>query len=309
MNALNLWRNNMHTPQTETRNSRSKDDPGLDQHLSDSDFNRLSGFIHSQYGINLPPAKKSLLEGRLRKRMKHFQMMSFRQYCDYLFTREGMAEELIHMIDAVTTNKTDFFREPSHFTYLTEKILPELMKLPGAGGKLDFVIWSAACSSGEEPYTMAMVLSEYASQTPGMDFSVFATDISTKVLSTAQQAIYDTDKIEPIPMGIRKKYLLRSRDPAARVVRIAPELRQKVTFRRMNLMDTTYSIPANIHAIFCRNVLIYFDAATQERLIRQFCNHLVPGGHLFMGHAETLNNLKVPLQYVAPTIYRKVETS
>jgi len=275
------------------------------QCLSDPDFNRLSAFIHAQYGIHLPPTKKSLLEGRLRKRMKSVQASSFRNYCDYLFTKEGMAEELVHMIDAVTTNKTDFFREPSHFTYLTGKVLPELTD--GASGHNKIVIWSAACSTGEEPYTLAMILSEYANQSRGFDFSILATDISTKVLGKAEQAVYEAEKIEPIPMALRKKYLLKSRDPLRQVVRIIPELREKITFRRLNLVDTDYPVPEGIHAIFCRNVLIYFDNATQERLIRQFCRHLAPGGHLFMGHAETLNNLKVPLHYVAPTIYRKAD--
>ena len=271
--------------------------------LSDNDFKRLSTFIHKQCGIYLPHAKKTLLEGRLRKRMKSVQATTFSSYCEYLFTPEGMAEELIHMIDAVTTNKTDFFREPSHFSYLTGKVLPEVAGKKRGPHRINF--WSAACSTGEEPYTLAMILSEYASQSAGFDFAILATDISTRALGKAEQAIYEEDKITPIPMGLRKKYLLKSRDPLRRVVRIAPELREKVIFHRLNLADMDYPLPTGIHAIFCRNVFIYFDTATQERLIRQFCRHLAPGGYLFMGHAETLNNLKVPLHYVAPTIYRK----
>jgi chemotaxis protein methyltransferase CheR len=277
------------------------------QKLSEKDFIRLSRFIQLEYGIQLPPAKKTLLEGRLRKRMKRVNETSFSRYCNYLFTGKGMKEELPYMIDAVTTNKTDFFREPSHFTYLTGKALPALLSVQGNRGLKKIQIWSAACSTGEEPYTLAMVLSEFSNQCSGFDFSILATDISTQVLGKAEQAVYETDKIDPIPLELRKKYLLKSRDPSKRIVRIAPEVRQKVTLLRLNLMDAQYAVPKDVHIIFCRNVLIYFDAPTQERVIRQFCEHLAPGGFLFMGHAETLNNLNVPLRYAAPTIYRKVQ--
>ena len=193
-----------------------------DQVLSDTDFTRVSRFIHEQFGIHLPPKKKSMLEGRLRKRMKAVRMDSFRRYCDYLFTREGMAEELPYMIDAVTTNKTDFFREPSHFVYLADRALPELTAGQEGTIRKQILLWSAACSTGEEPYTLAMVLSEFAERYPGFDFAVLATDISTRVLGKAQDGIYEMEKIEPIPMDMRKKYLLRSRDASHRRVRVAP---------------------------------------------------------------------------------------
>ncbi len=276
---------------------------GIDRSLSEHDFTRVSRFVHEQFGIHLTPQKKSLLEGRLRKRMRATRIDSFRRYCDYLFTGAGMAEELPHMIDAVTTNKTDFFREPSHFAFLVDRALPELAAVRPE--RKQVLVWSAACSSGEEPYTLAMVLQEFADRCPGFDFAVLATDISTRVLDKAREGIYEAEKIEPVPMDLRKKYLLRSRDPAQRRVRIAPELREKVLFRRMNLAEQRYEIPEGIDVVFCRNVLIYFDAATQERLIGQFCRHLSPGGYLFMGHAETISNMNVPLAYVAPTIYRK----
>ena len=284
------------------------DDRGNDlstQKLSEKDFIRLSQFIQKQYGIQLPPAKKTMLEGRLRKRMKYVNESSFSHYCDYVFTGKGMTEELPYMIDAVTTNKTDFFREPAHFTYLTGTALPELIKLQRASVRKKIQAWSAACSTGEEPYTMAMVLSEFSNQRSDFDFAILATDISTDVLTKAEQAVYEAEKIEPVPMNLRKKYLLKSRDPSSMIVRITPELRQKVAFFRMNLMDRVYAVPGGIHIIFCRNVLIYFDTATQEKIIRQFSQLLTPGGYLFMGHAETLNNLNVPLRYVAPTTYRK----
>ena len=278
-----------------------------DRTLSERDFNRVSRFVHEQFGIYLTPQKKSMLEGRLRRRMRETQMGSLGGYCDYLFTATGMADELPHMIDAVTTNKTDFFREPSHFAFLAERALPERAAAAARRERTRSIVWSAACSTGEEPYTLTMVLCEFAARTPGFDFSVLATDISTRVLERAREGIYETDRVAPIPMELRKRYLLRSKDPARRVVRVAPEVREKVVFRRLNLADRRYDIPEGIDVIFCRNVLIYFDPATQARLIGQFYRHLAPGGYLFMGHAETITAMNVPLRYVAPTIYRKEE--
>jgi len=281
------------------------DDDRLDKKLSDTDFLRVSRFIHKQYGIHLPPAKKTLLEGRLRKRMKQCAIGSYSGYCDYLFTDQGMKEEMIYMIDAVTTNKTDFFREPYHFEFLTLQALPELTGKRNSLLRKKIVAWSAACSTGEEPYTLAMVLNEFAAQSPGVDYAVLATDISTKVLDIAQMAVYDEEKVIPVPHALKKKYLLKSKDPAKKIVRITPELRSRVNFRRFNLMESRFPIAEPLDIIFCRNVMIYFDLETQKRLVRLFHQRLSPGGYLFMGHAESINNMDVPLRYVAPTIYQK----
>ena len=275
------------------------------KNLSDNDFSRVSRFIHKQYGIHLPPAKKTLLEGRLRKRMKQCAMDTFSDYCDYLFTEQGMKEESIYMIDAVTTNKTDFFREPYHFEFLTLKALPELTGKRNSSFRNKIQAWSAACSTGEEPYTLAMVLSEYASSCPGVDYSILATDISTKVLDIADTAVYSEANIAPVPHALRRKYLLQSRDPNKKIVKITPGIRSRVSFRRFNLMDSNVPIAEPLDIIFCRNVMIYFDFETQERLVRLFYERLSPGGYLFMGHAESISNMNVPLRYVAPTIYQK----
>jgi chemotaxis protein methyltransferase CheR len=277
----------------------------LEKKLSDKDFLRVSQFIHKQYGIHLSLAKKTLLEGRLRKRLKQCAIDTFGGYCDYLFTEQGMKEELIYMIDAVTTNKTDFFREPHHFEFLTLQALPELIGNCKGPLRKKIQAWSAACSTGEEPYTLAMVLSEFALNCPGFDYSVLATDISTKVLDIAETAVYNEEKIVPVPFALKKKYLLKSKDQSKKIVRITPELRSKVTFHRFNLMDSHFPIAEPMDVIFCRNVMIYFDLETQERLVRQFHQRLSPGGYLFMGHAESIKNMNVPLRYVAPTIYQK----
>lgn len=206
------------------------------------------------------------------------------------------------MIDLVTTNKTDFFREPEHYTYLAGQVLPAWFEQNGS--RRPFAIWSAGCSTGEEPYTMAMVLSEQASVHPGFDYSILATDISTRVLAKAHRAIYDNDRIGPIPAAFKRKYLLRSKDRTQGLVRIVPELRERIRFKRLNFMDEDFGMRGDLDVIFCRNVVIYFDRQTQEKLVNKFCRQLRRGGYLFMGHSETLNGLDVPLVQVCPTVYR-----
>ncbi|MCE5336783.1 MAG: protein-glutamate O-methyltransferase CheR [Desulfobacteraceae bacterium] len=272
--------------------------------MTERDFKRLSEFIYSVCGIKLVPAKKTMLEGRLRKRLRALHLNSFDDYYNYLLSPNGLSGEIVHMTDVVTTNKTDFFREPGHFDFMTKEALPELVDAKGTG--LPYRVWSAGCSTGEEPYTIAMVLSEYALDCSGFRFSILATDISTRVLDTAMSAVYEHSKVEPVPMEMRKRYLLKSKDKTRRLVRIAPELRSLVTFRRLNFMDSDFGIRGLLDIIFCRNVLIYFDRPTQERVLRQFCDHLSPGGYLFTGHSETLQNMKLPVEQMAATVYRRL---
>jgi chemotaxis protein methyltransferase CheR len=263
--------------------------------MSQRDFVRLRELIYSECGITLVDAKKTMLEGRLQKRLRELNLKSYSQYCDYLFSSSGVEEELTDMINQVTTNKTDFFREPAHFEYLKRKALPELSRL-----KKSLLVWSAGCSSGEEPYTLAMVLQEF-----GCHFMVLATDISTKVLEKARLAVYDEEKIAPIPPDFKRKYLLANKDRKKKLFRVVPELRERVKLRRLNFMDGDFGFREPIDIIFCRNVIIYFDKPTQERLLNHFCRYLSPDGYVFMGHSETLLGMDVPLVPVAPTIYRK----
>lgn len=273
--------------------------------LSEKDFLRLSKVIRSECGIKMPLQKRIMLEARLRKRLRKFGMASFRDYCDYLFSREGMECELIPMIDAVTTNKTDFFREPRHFDFLAHFALPELIKSHGAGIRRQLTVWSAGCSTGEEPYTIAMVLNEFEAFRPAFHFFVLATDISTKALDKAIRGVYKQERAETIPMALKRKYLMRSKDSERGLVRIVPDLRSHVRFRRLNFMDEDFGMRELMDIIFCRNVIIYFDRPTQEKLIRRLCSHLIPGGYLFMGHSETLSGLDVPLVSAGPMVYRK----
>ncbi|MBI4847886.1 MAG: protein-glutamate O-methyltransferase [Nitrospirae bacterium] len=275
--------------------------------LSDHDFTRLSDFIYNECGIKMPPVKKVMLESRLHKRLRALGLRTYREYCDYLFRPEGMQNELVHMIDVVTTNKTDFFREPKHFQYLTSIALPALMSKKCTDSRRKLMVWSAGCSTGEEPYTLSMVLSEFAENYPksGFDFLILATDISTKVLEKAKNAIYSHDSADPVPGILRKKYLLRGRDRNQNLVRIVPGLREKVKFRRLNFLEGDFGMREPLDIIFCRNVLIYFDRPTQEKLLNKFCRHLSPGGYIFLGHSETLHNMNIPLVSVSTTIYRK----
>ena len=274
-----------------------------DQTISNPDMGRLRTLIYTQSGINLSPEKKTMLELRLRPRLRLLAMNSYREYCDYVFSTRGQREEIVPLLDAVSTNKTDFFREPGHFEYLTQKALPEIMQANASGRPL--LIWSAGCSSGEEPFTLAMVLSEYARTHPGLRFRVLATDLCTTVLEKARVAVFNAEVTAPVPAELRRKYFLRSRETTSKQMRIVPELRSLVEFRRLNFMDSDYGLKEKADVIFCRNVIIYFDRATQENILQKLTHQLAPGGTIFLGHSETLSGVDVPLVSVGPSTYRK----
>jgi chemotaxis protein methyltransferase CheR len=204
-------------------------------------------------------------------------------------------------MDAITTNKTDFFREPQHFDFLTGTALP---RMDSGGATVRITLWSAGCSSGEEPYTLAMVLSKYAAGRRGLDFQILATDVSTRVLEAARSGIYTEAQVEPVPEEFRRKYLLRSNSGSEKLVRIVPELRKKVSFHRLNFMDAEYPVKDQFDAIFFRNVMIYFDKSTQEQVIARLCRSLKRGGYLFVGHSESLAGLDVPVELVRPSVFR-----
>ena len=203
----------------------------------------------------------------------------------------------------VTTNKTDFFREPKHFNLLVERALPELTSRDEGGRPA--LIWSAGCSTGEEPYTLAIVLSEYGLTHPGFRFRILATDISTRVLAKAEMGVYSSDVVSPVPPALKRKYIMVSRDPGFDRVRVVPELRRLIEFRRLNFMDADYRMSEKADAIFCRNVIIYFDRPTQEKVLQKLSKYLAPRGYLFVGHSETLHDMDLPLTPVAPALYRK----
>lgn len=266
-----------------------------------TEFSKLSTFIFTEYGIKLPPVKKTMVESRLQKRLRDLQMHSFKSYFDYVFSPIGQQQELIKMVNVITTNKTDFFRETDHFEFLSRAILPYW---PSKNGMMK--VWSAGCSSGEEPYTISMVLNEFKESNPSFDYSIIGTDLSTEVLKQAITSIYGEDKVTDIPISIKKKYFLRSKDTVNRTVRIVPELRKKVTFQRINLIDEKYNLPDYFDIIFCRNVLIYFSKETQEEVINKLVAKLKRGGYFFLGHSESVTHMDVPLKQIKPTVFVKI---
>ncbi len=213
------------------------------QPLSNREFENLSRFIYDQVGIKMPSVKKTMLETRLRKRLRATGFESFSTYCDFLFSPKGISEELIHMIDVVTTNKTDFFREPAQFTFMSQVVLPEMANKYGAGTDRRIKIWSAGCSTGEEPYTIGIVLNEFGKNISHYSYSILATDISTRVLETAITGVYSMDRIECIPIHLKKNYFLKSKDPQKSLVRVVPALRRNIIFQRLNFMDNDLGMP------------------------------------------------------------------
>lgn len=273
--------------------------------LSDSQFQHLSEFIQTNVGIKMPAEKRLMVQSRLANRLKVLGMNNYDDYLKFTFsnTPQG-SEEIALMINAITTNLTVFFRENSHFEYLSNIVLPEF-----AQQNLKKVeLWSAGCSSGQEPYTLSIVMQEFIRQNQNSinDYSILATDISSKVLDKAIDAVYPMNEVENLSYDLKKRYFLKSKNQESPTVRVKPETRQKVNFSRLNFMDSSYPKTTQKQVIFCRNVLIYFDKKTQESVVRKLLEHLVPGGYLFLGHSETIFGMDLPLKTVGPTIFKKV---
>lgn len=273
------------------------------ERLTDEDHRRVARFVERVAGIQLPQHKRQLIETRLRKRLKVNGIQKISDYLDFVFSDLGKQEQSA-LIDVITTNKTDFFREPGHFEYLIRVIDKHLQQ--GYYQLKPLYIWSAACSSGEEPYTLAMLLSEVQQKQVDFDFRIKATDICSTVLAQAKNAVYRADRIEPIPVNYRKMFLLKSKDPSKNIFRMSPVLRSKVDFGLFNLINDDYPSESQFDMIFCRNVMIYFNEQDRSNVIRQLVSCLTPGGLLFLGHSETIGNQRSNLRAVSPTVYQRV---
>jgi chemotaxis protein methyltransferase CheR len=267
--------------------------------LSARSFAQFSEFITRELGIKMPPEKTTMLQSRLQRRLRQVGLRTLDDYKDHLFKLPREHVEWTEFINVVTTNKTDFFREAVHFEYLIRHALPAL-------GDASCDLWCAGCSSGEEPYTLAMVLSDYGGSRPDFDFTLFASDISTRALDHAARAIYDEARVGPVPVGFRQRFLLRSKERHPPLVRIVPELRAKVQFARINLMDTEYATRRRFNVVFFRNVMIYFSRETQQRVLSRICERLLPGGYLFTGHAESLLGFNLPLEQMTTAVFRRM---
>ncbi|MGK5094653.1 protein-glutamate O-methyltransferase [Deltaproteobacteria bacterium TL4] len=268
--------------------------------MDDTEFGLFSKLIYNSCGIHLGESKKSLLISRLSKRMRELGCASFHEY-RRLVSEDASGKERVLLIDAISTNKTDFFREPQHFDFLQEEVYPTLLK------RRVIRLWSSACSTGEEPYTLAIhLLKNLGTAGPkGRDIKILATDISTKVLAAAVQGVFSEDKISVLPKDLLHTYFLQGMNQWSDYYMIKNQVKQMIRFRRLNLVEE-FPLTAKFDVIFCRNVMIYFDKFTQAQLIQKFSRQLAPGGYLLIGHSESLNGIPNSLQYVRSTIYRKL---
>ena len=263
--------------------------------LNEKHFKKVSRLVYRFSGINLKDGKEALVRARLMKRLRALGMGSFEEYFKYIENDRG--EELGRMIDAMTTNKTSFFREAEHFNYLREKILPELKDQ-----RLRF--WSAACSSGEEPFSLAILLMENIPLIKSMDVRILATDISTKMLNKARKAVYEEETLRNVPKLFLQKYFVKVRNKSFLAYQVKDNVSSMIQFSWLNLMES-WPMKGPFNVIFCRNVMIYFDRPTQQKLINRFWELLEPGGYLFVGHSESLSAISHKFKYIRPATYRK----
>lgn len=270
--------------------------------LTDKEFCHLRDLIYAQTGIALTEHKRTLVRARLAKRLRHHNLASFSDYYHLLTEKDPDGSELIEMINCITTNKTDFFRESHHFDFLTEQVIPEQRTL--TRGQRRFRIWSAGSSTGEEAYSAAMTIREAISSDELWDVRILATDIDTRVLRHGEEGIYSFDQASRIPEHLLRRYFLRGTGENSGHVRVKPTLRQLVDFRYLNLMDESWPMRGPFDVIFCRNVIIYFDRETQRRLISRLLKLLRPDGYLFLGHSESLIGTDDAVQHVGQSIYR-----
>lgn len=269
--------------------------------MRDCEFDFIRSLVYERSRIHLGPDKRPLVSARLGKRLRATNLPTVGDYCR-LLRAPGAEQELAHLIDAISTNHTFFFREMAHFDFLRERVVPEyLARAPSLrGGPLR--IWSAACSSGEEPYSIAITLAGCLPQSP---WQIEASDISRRVLAKACAAIYSEDTVSQLPTPTVRAHFQRGVGPQAGNFRLKRALRERVRFHHLNLLESPPPCPEPFHVIFCRNVMIYFDQRTQDELVGRLIRQLLPGGSLFVGHSESLTHLKHPLERVRPAIYRK----
>jgi chemotaxis protein methyltransferase CheR len=270
----------------------------LTSELQPEQFAKISQLIHQVCGITLRPGKEGLVKARLIKRLHALELDSFGDYLAYV-EADASGKELVAMIDVLTTNKTSFFREPQHFTYLHQHIVPQLRQ---AQHPIRF--WSAGCSSGEEPYSLGIVLRETLPDIDRQNVRILATDISTRILATARQAVYEQERIGDIPTQLQHKYFTLVRREPTPAYQVKGTVRGMVRLARLNLMQP-WPMRGPFEAIFCRNVMIYFDKPTQEWLVQRFWELLRPGGWLFIGHSESLSLAAHAFRYVQPAVYMK----
>jgi chemotaxis protein methyltransferase CheR len=270
--------------------------------MRENEFEFIRGLVYEHSRINLGPDKRELVSARLGKRLRATNQPTVGDYCQLLKTqRDG--EELAHLIDAISTNHTFFFREIAHFDFLSQTVLPEMKARARTERWPQFNVWSAACSSGEEPYSVAMLLDEQLGGT--WPWHIECTDISNRILDKARAGIYRDETVGKLSPERTRKYFQRGFGPQDGNYRIKTTLRAAINFQQLNLLEGEPPFQELFHVIFCRNVMIYFDRPTQEELVQKLARRIVPGGYLFVGHSESLTGIRHPLQGIRPAIYRR----
>jgi chemotaxis protein methyltransferase CheR len=276
--------------------------------VSPADFKLFQELVHRETGIFLSEAKRALLVGRLSGRLRALGLDSFKDY--YRHVTEADADERVRMLDCITTNETRFFREPQQFEYLKERLIPQLKEDAAAGRRPRKVrVWSAASSTGEEAYSLAMMLRDELPLESGWSIEILGSDISTRVLDKARAAVWFLDRSREIPEKYLKRYMLRGTGSQEGAMKAGPEIRSLVSFERINLIADSYPVEGRFDLVFCRNVLIYFNAATKERVVNGLLAHLEANGQLFLGHAEGMLGMAHRLRRVGPTVYEQARVA
>lgn len=267
--------------------------------ITEKEFQKLASYIHTNYGINLTEKKRMLLTGRLSNVLEEKHINSFSEYYDYVVS-DYTGQAVTELINKITTNHTFFMRENDHFHFFETVVLPYLK---GTITDRDLRVWSAGCSSGEEPYTLSMIIHDFfKSDLLFWNTQLLATDISNKVLEKAVSGIYNETEIAPLPARWKQSYFSKKGPDEYEV---CAAIKNDIVFKRFNLMERTFPFKRRFHVIFCRNVMIYFDDRTKEELVDKFYHMLEPGGYLFIGHSETLNRETTAFKYIMPAVYRR----
>jgi chemotaxis protein methyltransferase CheR len=272
--------------------------------LKDSEFQRFSRYVYDKCGINLHGGKKELLKARLGKILRQRNFRSFRAYYDQV-VNDKSGYELTLLLNSISTNLTYFFRESEHFDFLRARALPELIETKASSRDNSLRLWSAGCSSGEEAYSIAMAVSEAVYGMKKWQIEIYATDLSTKVLATANAGIYEEEKVHNIPFDLKRRYFQKGSNKWKGYFRVKKGIRDMISFKRLNFMEKfLFKDPFDV--VFCRNVMIYFDNPTKEGLIKKLSQCLSNGGYLLVGHSESLTGVKHQLKYIQPSIYKKI---
>jgi chemotaxis protein methyltransferase CheR len=273
--------------------------------ISDELFLQLGRMITERYGIKMPADKKIMFQARLQRRLRELGIDSFEEYAKKLLVENVDSHEFTILADYISTNKTDFFRENDHFSFLSEHVLPHLIK----NSVSQLKIWSAGCSSGQEAYSIAITIEEFRRMNrSSFDYSIFATDISYRMLKAVREAIYPISEVDAIPLEIKHRYFLKSKEINVSKARVLKDVRDHVKMGYLNLMDQSYSFDTKFDVIFLRNTLIYFDSETQRRVLAKVLENLKTGSYLFIGHSESLINMHLPIRSIAPSVYIKTNT-